>query len=223
MKKLLIILFVVLACKAFAQVDISPKFEGQNPGAFSQWISENIRYPQDALENGLEGRVTVSFTISVKGTVKDIKILRGGSPSMDAEAVRLISASPQWLPGIKNGVPTEVTYTIPVVFSNIDGSMEPAKFNGGNLKQFAHWVMSEIRLPKQVAKDKIGGLMKVSFIVNTRGELEQIQLLQGVHPLLDEEVIDIISASPLWMPAYKKGIPISVTCSLPLYFSWEQE
>ena len=117
----------------------------------------------DALENGLEGRVTVSFTISVKGTVKDIKILRGVSPSMDAEAVRLISASPQWLPGVKNGVPTEVTYTIPVVFSNIDGSMEPAKFNGGNLKQFAHWVMSKIRLPKQVAKDKIGGLMKVSF------------------------------------------------------------
>ncbi len=218
---LLIVLFGYLYIQSYAQVDTSPKFEGGNPGSFSQWISKNLRYPQDALESGIEGSVILSFTVSKTGDVKNIKIMRGICPSMDTEAMRLVSSSPKWQPAIKDGKPAEITYTIPVVFKNLDNNIKPAEFNGGNLSKFTKWVMSEIKLPKQIIDNKIGGLMKVSFVIDSNGGLTEVTLIQGVHPLLDKEVLKVLQASPAWLPAHKKGIPIPVTCSLPLYFSWD--
>ena len=85
-------------------------------GDFGQWVNAHLEYPRIAQENGVQGRVTVQFTIDIDGTLKDLKILRGVDDSLDKEALRVISQSPRWTPAEKDGKPIPVIYTYPVIF-----------------------------------------------------------------------------------------------------------
>ena len=100
----------------FAAVENKPGFNGGDANDFSKWVSENIQYPQDAIDSKIEGRVILQFTVSKEGEVKDVEVLRGVNELLDAEAVRVVSASPKWEAGSQNGVPVAVKYTFPVIF-----------------------------------------------------------------------------------------------------------
>ena len=100
----------------FAAVENKPGFNGGDANDFSKWVSENIQYPQDAIDSKIEGRVILQFTVSKEGDVKDVEVLRGVNELLDAEAVRVVSASPKWAAGSQNGVPVAVKYTFPVIF-----------------------------------------------------------------------------------------------------------
>ena len=100
----------------FAAVEEKPTFNGGDANDFSKWVGENIVYPQDAQDRQVSGRVILQFTVTKEGDVKDVKVLKGIDPSLDAEAVRVISSSPKWAPGNQNGIPVAVNYTFPVVF-----------------------------------------------------------------------------------------------------------
>jgi protein TonB len=80
-------------------------------------VNERLVYPEVAKKNGQQGRVTLQFTIGKDGNVTKVKVLRGVSPELDAEAVRVGSMSPAWTPGIKDGKPVSVTYTFPIIFA----------------------------------------------------------------------------------------------------------
>lgn len=100
----------------FAAVENKPGFNGGDANDFSKWVSENILYPQDAIDSKIEGRVILQFTVSKEGDVKDVEVLRGVNELLDAEAVRVVSASPKWEAGSQNGIPVAVKYTFPVIF-----------------------------------------------------------------------------------------------------------
>ena len=142
-------------------------------------------------------------------------------PSLDSEAVRLVSSSPKWEPAIMDGKKVSVTYTMPVVFRNINKTMKPATFKGGGMSNFLDWVLSSIKLPQQIVENKISGEIQVSFTITDKGKIEHPSIIKSVHPLLDNEVLRVISSSPVWVPAEKNGSPVPVTCSLPLRFSWD--
>ncbi|MBR5955933.1 MAG: energy transducer TonB [Bacteroidales bacterium] len=96
-----------------------PRFDGQEPKAFSKWIREHQRYPRKAKKAGIEGKVIISFKITAEGKLTDVKLRKGVHPLLDKEAVRVVKSAPQkWEPGEKTkGVPVDVTYTMPVVFT----------------------------------------------------------------------------------------------------------
>ena len=100
----------------FAAVEQKPAFNGGDANDFSKWVGENIVYPQDAQDRQVSGRVILQFTVSKEGDVKDVSVLKGVDPVLDAEAVRVVSASPKWEPGDQNGIPVNVKYTFPVIF-----------------------------------------------------------------------------------------------------------
>lgn len=100
----------------FALVEEKPKFKGGDANDFSKWVMSNIVYPEIAKENGVQGRVTLQFTVTKDGLVKDVKVLRGVDPSLDKEAVRIVSSSPKWTPGKQRERAVPVTYTFPVIF-----------------------------------------------------------------------------------------------------------
>lgn len=100
----------------FALVESKPTFNGGDANDFSKWVNENIVYPQSAIDDNISGKVILQFTVSKEGDVKDVKVLRGVNEVLDAEAVRVVSASPKWEAGSQNGVPVSVNYTFPVVF-----------------------------------------------------------------------------------------------------------
>lgn len=100
----------------FVMVEEKPQFMGSDCNKFSYWITQHLVYPQDAKTQGIEGIVTTEFTVNSDGNVQNIKILRGVHPSLDAEAIRVISMSPQWKPGKHKGKTVPVSYTFPIIF-----------------------------------------------------------------------------------------------------------
>ena len=100
----------------FVSVEEKPTFNGGDANDFSKWVNQNIQYPTVAQEKGVEGRVVLGFVVDENGQVKDVKVLKGVDPALDAEAVRVVSASPKWAAGKQNGQAAKVSYTFPVVF-----------------------------------------------------------------------------------------------------------
>ena len=100
----------------FALVEEKPSFQGGDANQFSKWVNQRLVYPEIAKENGVQGRVTLQFTVEKDGTVTKVKVLRGVDPSLDKEAVRVVSMSPKWKPGKQRDRAVPVTYTFPVIF-----------------------------------------------------------------------------------------------------------
>ena len=96
-------------------VEQMPTFPGGQK-ALLQYISENIKYPSIAQENGIQGRVVVRFVVKKDGSVGEVQILRGVDATLDKEAVRVVSMSPKWKPGKQRDRAVPVTYTFPVIF-----------------------------------------------------------------------------------------------------------
>lgn len=92
-----------------------PVFMGGYEGLMN-FLQQNLGYPQDAIKQGIEGRVAVQFTVSKDGSTKDINIVRSLFPSCDAEAVRVVSIIPKWIPGKLKGKPVDAIYTLPLSF-----------------------------------------------------------------------------------------------------------
>ena len=114
-------------------LEVKPTFNDKDAVAFSQWVNENLKYPEAALKSGAQGRVLIQFTIGTEGKLENIKVLKGVDPDLDAEALRVISASPDWTPGYVEGKPVRVMYTFPVVFRLRDkNGSAPAVVNGAH-------------------------------------------------------------------------------------------
>lgn len=106
--------------EVFVVVENMPKFMDDNSKShdkFRSFIAENLVYPEIALENGIQGRVFVSFIVEADGSVSNVKIVRGVDPSLDREAVRVIESSPRWEPGTQKGTKVRVSFTFPISFS----------------------------------------------------------------------------------------------------------
>ena len=100
----------------FQLVEEKPSFNGGDANEFSKWVNSRLVYPEIAKENGVQGRVTLQFTVNADGTVSNVKVLRGVDSSRDKEAVRVVSSSPKWKPGKQRDRAVKVTYTFPVIF-----------------------------------------------------------------------------------------------------------
>ena len=100
----------------FQLVEEKPSFQGGDANQFSKWVNSRLVYPEIAKENGVQGRVTLQFTVEKDGTLTKVKVLRGVDPSLDKEAVRVVSMSPKWSPGKQRDRAVPVTYTFPVIF-----------------------------------------------------------------------------------------------------------
>lgn len=99
----------------FVVVEDQPEYPGGN-AAMMKFLSENIRYPVIAQENGIQGRVICNFVVERDGSITDVNVVRGVDPSLDKEAVRVIEQMPNWKPGRQRGQAVRVRFTLPVVF-----------------------------------------------------------------------------------------------------------
>ncbi len=98
----------------FVKVEHMPVFSG---GDLQPWLAKHTEYPAVAQENGITGRVYVSFVVNKKGKVENVKVVRsGGDSSLDKEAVRVVKSMPSWKPGKQRDKAVKVTYTVPINF-----------------------------------------------------------------------------------------------------------
>ena len=101
--------------KVFDVVEQMPQFPG-GPNALFEYLSKNIKYPVVAEENGIQGRVIVTFVVERDGSITDVKVAKSVDPSLDKEATRVVKSMPHWIPGKQNGSAVRVKYTVPVTF-----------------------------------------------------------------------------------------------------------
>ena len=101
--------------KVFDVVEEMPSFPG-GQSALLEYLNKNIKYPVVAEENGIQGRVTVTFVVERDGSITDVKVVKSVDPSLDKEAARVVKSMPHWIPGKQNGSAVRVKYTVPVTF-----------------------------------------------------------------------------------------------------------
>ncbi|HJC27336.1 MAG TPA: energy transducer TonB [Candidatus Alistipes stercoravium] len=100
----------------FLVAETMPSFLGGDLNTFRNWVQQNVRFPQIALENGIQGRVVVTFVIEKDGRLTNIEVLQTPDRSLSDEAIRVLSKSPKWSPGKQRNQPVRVKYTLPVDF-----------------------------------------------------------------------------------------------------------
>lgn len=101
--------------KVFDVVEQMPSFPG-GQGALLEYLASHVKYPVVAQENGVQGRVVVSFVVERDGSITDVRVVRSVDPSLDREAARVVSSMPRWTPGKQNGSAVRVKYNVPVSF-----------------------------------------------------------------------------------------------------------
>jgi protein TonB len=101
--------------KVFDVVEQMPSFPG-GQGALLEYLASHVKYPVVAQENGVQGRVVVSFVVERDGSITDVRVVRSVDPSLDREAQRVVSSMPRWTPGKQNGSAVRVKYNVPVSF-----------------------------------------------------------------------------------------------------------
>ena len=99
----------------FDVVEVMPQFPGGQI-AMLQYIMRNIKYPEQAMKEGIQGRVAVSFIVEKDGSISDVKPILSVHPLLNKEAVRVVESMPKWTPGKQNGKPVRVRFNVPVMF-----------------------------------------------------------------------------------------------------------
>ena len=99
----------------FSVVEVMPQYPGGQI-AMMKYIMENIKYPEQAMKEGIQGRVTVRFIVEKDGSISNVKPVLSVHPLLDKEAVRVVESMPKWSPGKQNGKPVRVRFNVPVMF-----------------------------------------------------------------------------------------------------------
>ena len=100
----------------FIRVEVMPSFRGGDIGKFRDWVGMRTNYPQAAANKNIGGTVFLTFIVEKDGSVSNVTVIKGVDPLLDEEAVRAISASPKWTPGLQRGQPVRVRFSIPLKF-----------------------------------------------------------------------------------------------------------
>ena len=101
--------------KVYDVVEVMPSFPG-GQSALMQYLGNNIQYPVEAQENGVQGRVIISFVVDKDGSISHVKVAKSADSALDREAMRVVESMPKWIPGKQNGECVRVRYSVPVVF-----------------------------------------------------------------------------------------------------------
>ena len=101
----------------FLTVEKMPAFQGGGLPEFQRWVAENMKYPQEAIAKKISGRVLVQFVINEEGVVTEVKVLQSPHALLSSEAIRVVSSSPRWEPGMQKGQKVSVRYVLPLIFN----------------------------------------------------------------------------------------------------------
>lgn len=101
--------------KVLEKAEVMPEYPGGDQ-AMMQFVADNVKYPQEAMDKEISGRVLVSFVVEKDGSINDVKVVKGIGGGCDEEAVRVVNAMPKWKPGMDKGKPVRVSYMMPFTF-----------------------------------------------------------------------------------------------------------
>ena len=218
-----------------------PEFPG-GQGALLKFLATNVRYPESAVKNGIEGRVSCSFVVGKDGAISEAEVIRGVSPELNEEALRVINSMPVWSPGKQRGKVVNVKYTVPVTFRLSGGKKKTSsrivqrqikevdtsgrvftvvqqmpEFPGGQAS-LLKYLATRIKYPAIAQENGIQGRVSCSFVVDTDGSLKNIEVIRGIDPSLDREAVRVIREMPKWNPGVQNNMAVAVKYTVPVTF-----
>ncbi|WP_295939248.1 M56 family metallopeptidase [uncultured Alistipes sp.] len=200
---------------------------------FRAWAQKQVKYPAEAFNKGIQGRVVVSFVIEQDGSVSQVTKLESPDDSLWEEVRRVIASSPRWKPGVQRGKTVRVKFTLPIDFKSSPAEKSVATndkepfliaetmptFENGDIAEFRKWVQMRVKYPAEALKKNIHGRVVVSFVVETDGSVSTIETIRSPHKSLTDEVRRIIASSPKWTPGSQRGKTVRVKFTLPVDFA----
>ncbi|MFT6053716.1 MAG: TonB family protein [Roseivirga sp.] len=206
----------------FMVVDESPTFPGGN-AKWQQFLKSNLKYPNQAIREGVQGAVYLSFVLDKEGHIDDVVVSRGIGAGCDEEAVKILLTSPNWNPAKVNGETVKARMAIRIVFKNgetkaiqdnitekdfaeveekvyVSGLTATATYPGG-ATAWNKYLKSNIELPKQAIEKGIEGAVYLSFEVSDSGEISDVLVARGIGAGCDEEAVRLLKKSTDWTPA----------------------
>ena len=224
--------------EVFRVVEEMPEFVG-GMAECMKYLAANVKYPTEAIEKGIQGRVIVQMVVTKEGDIADTKIARGIDPLLDAEALRVVSSMPKWKPGKQKGEAVNVMYTLPVMFrlggdadkkeastqteAKVDENgihqvcEEMPEFPGG-MRECMNWLSKNVNYPATAQEKGIQGRVIIQFVVERDGSITEPKVVRGIDPDLDKEALRVVSAMPNWKPGKQKGEAVRVKYTLPVMF-----
>ena len=168
--------------QVFEVVEEMPEFPG-GMQAMMEYLAKNIRYPAKAHEANVQGRVITQFTVGKDGAIRDAKVVRSVSPELDAEALRVISAMPNWKPGKQGGKAVATRFTVPVVFRLTgDAPEEPIVVNAVGLKVDGNVPMGTVTDVKEYLRK--GYRTQINYELGDKPSDSKIAIRGSQNPLI---------------------------------------
>ena len=222
----------------FQIVEEMPEFVG-GLAACMKYLGANISYPEEAIKNGIQGRVIVQFIVEKDGSITDPKVAKGVDPLLDKEALRVVSTMPNWKPGKQRGEAVRVKYTLPVSFkmdspsdnkeadtpkeTKVDENTifqvveEMPEFPGG-IPELMTFLSKNVKYPTTAQEKGVQGRVIVQMVIEKDGSITDAKVAKGVDPLLDKEALRVVSTMPNWKPGKQRGQAVRVKYTVPISF-----
>ncbi|MDR1517712.1 MAG: TonB family protein [Dysgonamonadaceae bacterium] len=195
--------------EVFSMVDQPPQFNGGVEALF-KFLSDNLVYPKAALEKGIQGHVIVNFIVGKDGSIDSVAVVKGIDPSLDKEALRVVSAMPKWIPGKHRGVAARVIYTLPIAFElgqTVVGTTMPLSvaislqkqpvFPGGK-SGYIKYLNETIKYPISEMEKNGQGIVSASYKIDENGNVYDEKIEEGASDALNDAVLSIIKKMPKW-------------------------
>jgi TonB family protein len=208
-----------------------PTFRGESFAKFGDYLAGKIKYPADAAARGKDGRVTVNYVIQPDGTISKPTVMSASDQSLGEAVVRAINESPRWEPAKNNEIQDPFSTSVTVKFELPDKVIaddtfivvEQAPEYPGGGTALLEFIRNNLRYPEAARAEKAEGRVIVRFVVNTKGKVEDAEVIKGVHPLLDAEALRVVGLLSGWLPGAQEGKPVNVWYMVPVTFSLTPE
>lgn len=226
--------------QVFMAVEEMPKLHGDLDS-----LQSEMKYPREAWDAGIEGRVIIQFVVTKEGKAENLNVIRGQGNGIDEEAKRLIREA-QFTPGKQRGEPVNVRMSMPITFEKSE--YEPPKEqvdkdrprpepsepqeeeedffvaveNMPELKGGLGALQKKVEYPDMARKAGIEGRVIIQFIVNEQGQVEDPRVIRGIGGGCDEEALRIVKEAE-FEPGSQRGTPVRVQYSLPITFQMQSD
>lgn len=203
---------------------VMPEFPGGTEALF-EFLSENVKYPEKAEELGIEGRVVCTFIVEKDGSIDSVKVVQSVDSILDNEAVRVISAMPDWIAGTDTaGNALRVRYTVPITFrfeGRVEEKVDKApEFPGGTDALFK-FLSENVTYPVEAEQARVQGRVLVEVVIDENGNVTNPVISKSVDPLLDKEALRVVKLMPKWTPGENGGKAVRVKYTVPFTFRLE--
>ena len=200
---------------------------------------DNVKYPKEAREKGIQGRVFITFIVEKDGSLTNFKVVRGIGHGCDEEAIRVAKMMPNWEPGKQRGKEVRVQFNLPIKFvlnanakivddtkkvvfvkgDTEEGSENLLEYPGGK-EEVRKFIAENIKYPEDARKEKLEGTVFVTIVVREDGSVDnpRIKNGDGISASLDEEAIRVVKLMK-FKPYKQNGKPAIAVMTLPIKFS----